>query len=407
MKSTQDRLLKYAEFDTAANAASDTIPSSAGQKVFGAYLVEEMKSIGIADARMDDYGYVYGSIAATPGCESAPKIGFLAHLDTVDDVPACKDPRVVKNYDGGDILLNKEENIVMSPSEFPALRGLKGEDLIVTNGLTLLGGDDKAGIAEIMVACETLLSDPSIKHGELKIAFTPDEEIGRGPLHFDIKGFGADFAYTADGGQIGGVNYETFNAAKSDVTITGKSIHPGSAKNQMVNASYIAMEFNAMLPQEQKPEYTEGHEGFYFLHEMESNVEKATMHYMLRDHDEKKIEDKKAMMAKVGDFLNAKYGTGTVKVESADMYPNMLKFIEPKFHLVQAVLDAMKDLGIEPKIEAVRGGTDGSQLSRDGLPCPNFCTGDANAHGRFEFVSITQMDKIAEMILKIITNYAK
>lgn len=407
MTTPLEKLLKYVEFDTAANAASDAIPSTPGQKVLGEYLVHEMQAMGINDARMDEYGYVYGSIPASAGCESAPKIGFLAHLDTVDDVPACKDPRVIKNYDGGDILLNKEQNIVMSPAEFPALRGLEGEDLLVTNGLTLLGGDDKAGIAEILTACETLIQNPSMKHGAIKIAFTPDEEIGRGPKYFDVKAFDADFAYTADGGQIGGVNYENFNAASSLVTITGKSIHPGSAKNQMLNASYVAMEYNSMLPQEQKPEHTEDHEGFYFLHGMQSTVECATMHYMLRDHDAKKIEFKKDMMHKVADFLNNKYGAGTVKVENADMYPNMLEFIQPKFHLVQAVLDAMGELGIEPKIEAVRGGTDGAQLSAQGLPCPNFCTGDANAHGRFEFVSITQMDKITQMILKIITNYAK
>ncbi|WP_458863312.1 peptidase T [Acidaminobacterium chupaoyuni] len=407
MTKAYEKLLNYVKYDTAACAASATVPSTPGQKVLGADLVKEMLAIGIKDAHMDDFGYVYGSIPAAPGCEKAPKIGFLAHMDVVDDAPPCEDPRIVKAYDGGDILLNEKENIVMSPAEFPALKAVVGDDLIVTNGLTLLGGDNKAGIAEILTAAERLMSDPSIRHGAVKIAFTPDEEIGRGPAHFDVKHFDADFAYTVDGGLLGGVNYENFNAAKSEVTVSGKSIHPGSAKNQMKNASYIAMEFNALLPQEQKPEYTENYEGFYFLHAMESNVEKASMHYMLRDHDAKKFALKKEMMDHVAAFLNQKYGAGTVKVETTDMYLNMRDLIEPKFHLVQTVLDEMKKMGIEPKVEPIRGGTDGAQLTYKGLPCPNLCTGDANAHGRFEFVSINHMDQVTELILNILKAYAK
>ena len=407
MKRAYERLLEYVKFDTASDANSPTVPSTMKQKDLGEYLVKEMKAMGIQDAEMDDKGYVYASIPATPGCENVPKIGFLAHLDTVDDVPACQDPRIVEKYDGSDVVLNQEHNVVMRLADFPSLQHMVGDDIIVTNGLTLLGADDKAGIAEILTAVERLLEDPSIPHGAIKMAFTPDEEIGRGPAHFDVKRFDADFGYTVDGGVLGGVEYENFNAASTEVTVNGLSVHPGSAKNQMKNANYIAMEYNAMLPQEQKPEYTEGYEGFYFLRGMEGSVEKVSLHYMLRDHDAKKFAEKKAMMDKVAAFLNEKYGEGTVEVATRDMYYNMRETIEPQFHLVQAVLDAMNELGVEPVISPIRGGTDGSQLTYMGLPCPNFCTGGANAHGRFETVSIQAMDKITDIIEKIIVNYAK
>lgn len=407
MKRAYGRLLEYVKFDTASDANSPTVPSTMKQKDLGEYLVKEMKAMGIQDAEMDDKGYVYASIPATPGCENVPKIGFLAHLDTVDDVPACQDPRIVEKYDGSDVVLNQEHNVVMRLADFPSLQHMVGDDIIVTNGLTLLGADDKAGIAEILTAVERLLEDPSIPHGAIKMAFTPDEEIGRGPAHFDVKRFDADFGYTVDGGVLGGVEYENFNAASTEVTVNGLSVHPGSAKNQMKNANYIAMEYNAMLPQEQKPEYTEGYEGFYFLRGMEGSVEKVSLHYMLRDHDAKKFAEKKAMMDKVAAFLNEKYGEGTVEVATRDMYYNMREKIEPQFHLVQAVLDAMNELGVEPVISPIRGGTDGSQLTYMGLPCPNFCTGGANAHGRFETVSIQAMDKITDIIEKIIVNYAK
>ena len=400
MKRAYERLLEYVKFDTASDANSPTVPSTMKQKDLGDYLVKEMKAMGIQDAEMDDKGYVYASVPATPGCENVPKIGFLAHLDTVDDVPACQDPRIVEKYDGSDVVLNQEHNVVMRLADFPSLQHMVGDDIIVTNGLTLLGADDKAGIAEILTAVERLLEDPSIPHGAIKMAFTPDEEIGRGPAHFDVKRFDADFGYTVDGGVLGGVEYENFNAASTEVTVNGLSVHPGSAKNQMKNANYIAMEYNAMLPQEQKPEYTEGYEGFYFLRGMEGSVEKVSLHYMLRDHDAKKFAEKKAMMDKVAAFLNEKYGEGTVEVATREK-------IEPQFHLVQAVLDAMNELGVEPVISPIRGGTDGSQLTYMGLPCPNFCTGGANAHGRFETVSIQAMDKITDIIEKIIVNYAK
>ena len=407
MKRAYERLLEYVKFDTASDANSPTVPSTMKQKDLGEYLVKEMKAMGIQDAEMDDKGYVYASIPATPGCENVPKIGFLAHLDTVDDVPACQDPRIVDKYAGSDVVLNQEHNVLMRLADFPSLQHMVGDDIIVTNGLTLLGADDKAGIAEILTAVERLLEDPSIPHGAIKMAFTPDEEIGRGPAHFDVKRFDADFGYTVDGGVLGGVEYENFNAASTEVTVNGLSVHPGSAKNQMKNANYIAMEYNAMLPQEQKPEYTEGYEGFYFLRGMEGSVEKVSLHYMLRDHDAKKFAEKKAMMDKVAAFLNEKYGEGTVEVATRDMYYNMREKIEPQFHLVQAVLDAMNELGVEPVISPIRGGTDGSQLTYMGLPCPNFCTGGANAHGRFETVSIQAMDKITDIIEKIIVNYAK
>lgn len=407
MTRAYEKLLEYVKFDTASDANSPTVPSTMKQKDLGEYLVKQMKAMGIEDAEMDDKGYVYASIPAAPGYEKAPKIGFLAHLDTVDDVPACENPRIVKNYDGSDILLNEEHNVVMSAEEFPGLKHMIGDDLIVTNGLTLLGADDKAGIAEILTAVERLLNDPSIPHGAVKMAFTPDEEIGRGPANFDVKRFDADFGYTVDGAVLGGVEYENFNAAGTEVTVYGQSVHPGSAKNQMKNANYIAMEYNAMLPQEQKPEYTENYEGFYFLRGMEGSVEKVSLHYMLRDHDAKKFEEKKAMMDKVAAFLNEKYGAGTVEVSTKDMYRNMREKIEPQFHLVQAVLDAMKELDVEPVISPIRGGTDGSQLTYMGLPCPNFCTGGTNFHGRFETISIQAMDKITDIIERIIVNYAK
>lgn len=407
MTRAYEKLLEYVKFDTASDANSPTVPSTMKQKDLGEYLVKEMKALGIQDAEMDDKGYVYASIPATPGYEKAPKIGFLAHMDTVDDVPACENPRIIKGYDGSDIVLNEEHNVVMSAKEFPGLQHMIGDDLIVTNGMTLLGADDKAGIAEILTAVERLLNDPSIPHGAVKMAFTPDEEIGRGPAHFDVKRFDADFGYTVDGAVLGGVEFENFNAAGTEVTVNGQSVHPGSAKNQMKNANYIAMEYNAMLPQEQKPEYTEGYEGFYFLRGMEGSVEKVTLHYMLRDHDAKKYDEKKAMMDKVAAFLNEKYGAGTVEVVTKDMYRNMREMIEPQFHLVQAVLDAMKELDVEPVISPIRGGTDGSQLTYMGLPCPNFCTGGTNFHGRFETISIQAMDKITDIIERIIVNYAK
>lgn len=407
MKRAYERLLEYVKFDTASDSNSTTVPSTMKQKDLGAYLVKEMLALGITDAEMDDKGYVYGSIPATPGYEKAPKIGFLAHLDTVTDAPACENPRIVEKYDGGDIVLNKEHNVVMKLKDFPGLQHMVGDDLIVTNGLTLLGADDKAGIAEILTAVERLIQDPSIPHGAVKMAFTPDEEIGRGPAHFDVKRFGADYGYTVDGAVLGGVEYENFNAAKSTITIHGQSVHPGSAKNQMRNANYIAMEYNAMLPQAEKPEYTEGYEGFYFLHGMEGGVEKASLHYMLRDHDAGKIQRRKEMMDEVAAFLNQKYGAGTVCVETQDMYRNMREVIEPNFQLVQNVLDAMKELGVEPVVSPIRGGTDGSQLTYMGLPCPNFCTGGTNFHGRFETISIQAMDKITDLVEKIIVNAAK
>lgn len=407
MTRAYEKLLEYVKFDTASDSNSPTVPSTMKQKDLGEYLVKEMQAMGIKDAEMDENGYVYGSIPATPGYEKAPKIGFLAHMDTVADVPACENPRIVEKYDGSDVVLNEEHNVVMRMADFPSLKQLVGDDIIVTNGLTLLGADDKAGIAEILTAAEHLLNDPSIPHGEVKIAFTPDEEIGRGPDHFDIKRFGADFAYTIDGALLGGVEYENFNAASSEVTVNGQSVHPGSAKNQMKNANYIAMEYNSLLPQEQKPEYTEGYEGFYFLHGMEGSVEKATLHYMLRDHDAKKFEEKKIMMDKVAAFINEKYGAGTVTVKTTDMYRNMREKIEPQIHLVHAVMDAMRQLGVEPVVSPIRGGTDGSKITYMGTPCPNFCTGGTNFHGRFETVSIQAMDKIVELIEKILTNYAE
>lgn len=395
-----ERFLKYIMTDTTSDEASETCPSSPNQLVLGRQLVEEMLAMGVADARIDADGYVYGSVPAN--CEGMPAIGLIAHMDTSDAVPGGPiHPRTVR-YEGGDIVLNAEKNIVLRAADFPALAREIGNDLIVTDGTTLLGADDKAGVAEIMTAAQQLLATGG-RHATLKIGFTPDEEIGRGADLFDVKGFGADFAYTADGGPVGEIEYENFNAAGAKVVVHGLNIHPGSAKGKMVNSQLIAMEFQGMLPVGQRPELTEGYEGFFHLLGMKGEVERSELHYIIRDHDMEKFEEKKAVMAAAADFINRKYGAGTLELTLKDSYYNMKKCIEPCMYVVERAKKAMAAAGMHPVEVPIRGGTDGARLSYEGLPCPNLCTGGENYHGRFEFIPTEDMEKCVRMLVEILT----
>ena len=398
MKTVTERFLKYVSFDTKSDEFSETCPSTEKQKLLGAALVAEMQEMGIADAFMDDNGYVYGTV---PGDPSLPTIGLIAHMDTSPDASGENVKAKIVEYHGGDVCLNEEKGIFLRECDYPSLKNHHGKHLIVTDGTTLLGADDKAGIAEIMAAAEFLMTT-KINHATLKIGFTPDEEIGRGADLFDVKGFGADFAYTADGGAIGEIEYENFNAAGAKVVFHGLNIHPGSAKDKMVNSQYIAMEFQSLLPAHQKPESTEGYEGFIHLTDMEGEVEQSTLRYIIRDHDMTKFEEKKAVMAAAAEFLNKKYGEGTVELTLKDSYFNMKKCIEPCMHIVQKAKKAMRDAGMEPVEVPIRGGTDGARLSYEGLPCPNLCTGGENYHGRFEYIPVEDMEKCVQMLINIL-----
>ena len=399
MKTVTERFLKYVSFDTKSDEFSETCPSTDKQKLLGAYLVEEMKQMGIADAVMDEHGYVYGTV---PGDPKLPVIGLIAHMDTSPDASGADIKAKIVQYHGGDICLNEEKGIFLRESDYASLKHHHGKHLIVTDGTTLLGADDKAGIAEIMTAAEILLTR-RMNHATLKIGFTPDEEIGRGADRFDVKGFGADFAYTADGGSIGEIEYENFNAAGAKVEFTGLNIHPGSAKNKMVNSQYIAMEYQSLLPVAQKPEYTTGYEGFIHLTDMEGEVEKSTLRYIIRDHDMEKFQQKKAVMASAADFINKKYGEGTCVLTLRDSYFNMKQCIEPVMHIVDKAKQAMRDAGMDPVEMPIRGGTDGARLSYEGLPCPNLCTGGENYHGRFEYIPVEDMEKCVQMLVNILT----
>ena len=393
-----DRFLKYVSFDTMSDESSATCPSSAKQKLLGAYLVEEMKSIGIDDAFMDENGYVYGTV---PGDTSLPTIGLIAHMDTS---PACSGADIkakIVEYTGEDVCLNEEQGIFLSAAEYPYLNKCEGKHLIVTDGTTLLGADNKAGVAEIMACAEYLIRNKP-RHATLKIGFTPDEEIGRGANEFDVDGFAADYAYTVDGGELGGVEYETFNAAAAKVIIKGRSIHPGSAKNKMINASQVAMEFHAMLPVHERPESTEGYEGFVMLNHFSGEVENAVMHYIIRDHDDEKFEQKKDRLFQIAVYLDSIYGDGTVEVEMEDSYYNMRRQIEPVMYIVDRAKAAMERLGVTPESMPVRGGTDGARLSYMGLPCPNLCTGGQNYHGRFEYAVVEEMEMCARILVEIL-----
>ena len=400
MQTVTERFLRYVSFDTKSDPNSETCPSSAKQKLLGAALVEEMKAMGIEDAHMDENGYVYGTV---PGDPRMPTIGLIAHMDTSPDASGADIKTKIVEYSGEDICLNEEKDIWLRSSDYPNLKHHLGKHLIVTDGTTLLGADDKAGIAEIMTAAEFLMT-ARMNHATLKIGFTPDEEVGRGADLFDVKGFGADYAYTVDGGAIGEIEYENFNAAGATVVFRGRNIHPGSAKDKMVNSQYIAMEFQSLLPQAQKPEYTEGYEGFFHLTGMEGTVEESTLRYIIRDHNMEKFLEKKAVMETVADFINRKYGAGTCELTLKDSYFNMKQHIEPVMFIVDRVKDAMRHLGIEPKEMPIRGGTDGARLSYEGLPCPNICTGGENFHGRFEYVPVEDLEKISKLLVEILTS---
>ena len=403
MESVVERFLRYVTFDTQSDEESDTCPSTEKQKALAAALVEEMRGMGIADARMDENGYVYGTV---PGDPELPTIGLIAHMDTAPDASGANIKAKVVAYDGGDVCLNEEKGIFLREADYPYLKNHVGKHLIVTDGTTLLGADDKAGVAEIMTAAQQLLAMGG-RHATLKIGFTPDEEIGRGADRFDVKGFGADFAYTADGGPVGEIEYENFNAAGAKVVVHGLNIHPGSAKGKMVNSQLIAMEFQSLLPVGQRPELTEGYEGFFHLLGMKGEVERSELHYIIRDHDRAKFEDRKAVMQKVCAEIDRRYGAGTVELTLRDSYYNMKEKIEPCLFLIENAKQAMEQLSIEPKVVPIRGGTDGARLSFEGLPCPNHCTGGENFHGRFEYIPAEDMERITQLLAVMLWNLAE
>lgn len=409
MSKVIDRLLEYVKIDTQSDGASKTTPSSQKQHHLAKLLTKELEEMGAQEITYDEeHCYVYATVPASEGCENTPVLGFISHMDTASPVSGANvKPRVVENYDGGDILLNKEKNIWMKAEEFPNLAKHKGKDLIVTDGTTLLGADDKAGVAEIMSMTEYFLSHPECKHGKIRVGFTPDEEIGRGPDHFDVALFGADIAYTVDGGPIGELEYENFNAASAELKVYGRSVHPGSAKNAMKNAILIAMEFQNMLPEFQNPMYTEGYEGFFYLDGITGDVEETTSEYIIRDHDRTLFEQKKQLFEKTAEYLNFKYGAGTVETKVEDSYYNMKEVIEPHMYLIDNAKKCMEELGITPVVSPIRGGTDGARLSFMGLPCPNLCTGGENFHGRYEFACVQSIEKIVELLVRIAESYVK
>lgn len=407
MSNVTDRFLRYVSMDTQSMDDQEAYPSTEKQRKLAAVLAEELISLGAADVTVDTYSYVTATIPATTDKE-IPVLGFISHMDTS---PACsgKDikPQIIRNYDGKDILINKDSGLTMRVSEFPELQNYMGNDLIATDGTTLLGADDKAGVAEIMTMAEYLLAHPEIPHGTIRIGFTPDEEVGRGTDFFDVKGFGAEVAYTVDGGQLGELEYENFNAATAKIQIHGISIHTGSAKGKMVNALHIGMEFHSMLPVFENPTFTEGYEGFFHLDSINGGVELADMKYLIRDHDMNLFNRKKETMQKIAAYLNEKYGAGTVELNIIDSYFNMREKVEPHIYLVDIATEAMKEIGVEPIIRPIRGGTDGARLSFKGLPCPNLCTGGHNFHGRYEYISIQSMEKVVELLLKIVERFQK
>lgn len=397
-----NRFLNYLKKDTQSDENSSSTPSTNKQKEFGKYLISELKEIGILNASMDDNGYVMAGIPANTSIKS-PVIGFIAHMDTSPEMNGENvNPKIIYNYDGEKILLNKDENLWLDPKDFPELKKYKKQTIITTDGTSLLGADDKAGIAEIITAMQYLLKHPEIKHGDIKIAFTPDEEIGRGADHFDVKKFGADYAYTLDGGEIGELEYENFNAALATIKIKGRNVHPGTAKNKMLNSQYIAMEFNSLLPATEKPEYTEGYEGFFHLIDMQGNTEESTLRYIIRDHDRQKFEEKKGLMNKLISELRIKHKIAVIEVSIVDQYYNMKKMIEPVLHIVEHAKTSMKNIGVKPILKAIRGGTDGSRLSYMGLPCPNLFTGGHNFHGKYEFIPLESMEKAVQLVIRIV-----
>lgn len=401
------RFLKYVSFLTTSDENTRMNPSTPGQIVFARYLAEELQSIGLVDIELDTNGYLMATLPAN--CDQPlPTIGFIAHLDTSPEMSGKHvQPRIVENYQGGDILLNKEEGIVLETEKYPEILQYIGQDIIVTNGKTLLGADDKAGIAEIVTAMEYLIAHPEIKHGKIRVGFTPDEEIGEGADHFDVAKFGADWAYTIDGGEIGELEYENFNAASAKITIKGVNVHPGYAKDKMRNSMRVANQLTAMLPANEVPEQTNGYEGFYHLIHMQGSVEETTLNYIIRDHDRQKFEARKTEMAAVVEKINNEYGSETATVEIKDQYYNMREKIEPVMHIIDLAADAMKAVGVTPSVKPIRGGTDGARLSFEGLPCPNIFTGGHNFHGRFEYIPVQSMEKAMAVVVKIIEMVAQ
>lgn len=409
MESVLDKFLRYIAIDTASDPESDSQPSTPKQLELSKLLVKELKEMGVANAALDEYGYVMASVPSNLSAgKSVPALGFIAHVDTAPDSPGANvKPQFVYNYDGGDIVINKERNMILTVKEFPELAGYKGQTIITTDGNTLLGADDKAGVAEIMAAVEFIMKNPDFSHGEIKIGFTPDEEIGRGVDKFDVKKFGADYAYTLDGGQIGELEYENFNAASAKVFIQGRNIHPGYAKDKMVNAIILANEFNSLLPVEQRPEFTSGYEGFFHIIRFDGTVEEAMIQYIIRDHDFAKFEQKKNLIEECTTFMNMKYGEGRFRLELKDQYFNMRKEVEPHYHIVEKAVEAMKMANVEADVKPIRGGTDGARLSFMGLPCPNIFAGGHNFHGRYEFIPAESMESAVKVILNLVKLYTK
>ncbi len=405
MEKILDRFLRYVSVDTQSNEDSESQPSAAKEWDLLKMLRDELAARGV-EVTLDEYGYVMASLPSNVG-EGVPAVGFIAHVDTAPDASG-KDvkPQIIEKYDGGAIDLKGVPGLQLKPEEFPEMLHYVGETLITTDGTTLLGADDKAGIAEIMTAVQYMVEHPEFKHGPVKIGFTPDEEIGRGVVKFDVKRFGADYAYTMDGGEIGELEFENFNAASAKVHIQGRNVHPGTAKGKMRNAILIGQEFNSLLPVEQRPEYTEGYEGFFHLISFKGAVEEADFAYIIRDHDQEKFQAKKELIAKVAAFMNAKYGEGTVQLEVKDSYYNMRAQVEPHYHIIEKAIKAMEMAGVKPKIQPIRGGTDGANLSFKGLPCPNIFAGGLNFHGKMEYVPLKSMEKASEVILNLITLFA-
>lgn len=396
-----DRFLQYVKFDTQSDELTNMTPSTPGQMIFAQHLEQELRQMGLQDITLDDNGYLMATLPANTKKNDVPTIGFIAHLDTSPDLSGKHvSPRIIENYQGGDIILNPDKNIVLSPREFPELDHYKGQDLIVTDGNTLLGADDKAGIAEIITAIEYLQKHPEIEHGKIRIAFNPDEEIGKGAHKFDVDQFGADWAYTMDGGEIGELEYENFNAAVAKVTFTGRNVHPGSAKHKMINSIRIATQFAIMLPRWETPEHTEGYEGFYHLMSFQGTVEQTVLTYIIRDHDRDRFERRKKELEHLARKINNEF-PDCASIEIADQYFNMREKIEPVIHIISLAEEAMRCAGVTPKVVPIRGGTDGAQLSFKGLPCPNIFAGGLNFHGRYEFVPVQSMVKASQVIVEI------
>ncbi len=402
----KERFLQYVGFDTQSDESSTTFPSTDKQLVLLRHLAEEMKALGLTEVEMDQHGYVMGTIPATPGCEGAPVIGFISHVDTAPDMSG-KDvkPQIIENYDGGDIRLN--DQLMMYVADFPELAFFKGHTLITTDGTTLLGADDKAGVAEIMTAAEYLMQHPEVKHGKIRIGFTPDEEIGRGVDHFDVARFGAKYAYTMDGSIEGELEYENFNAASAKLTVSGRNIHPGYAKGKMINSLQVLCDLHALLPEAMRPEATAGYEGFFHLIGINGSVEKASASYIIRDHDRKLFDEKKELMTAAVAFINKKYGFEVVALELRDQYYNMREMVEPHPEIIEKAMEAMQLAGVTPKVQPIRGGTDGARLSYMGLPCPNLFAGGMNFHGKYEYCSLDSMQRAVETICHLSVLWAK